>query len=146
MVGGLILLFLVLTVMALWVERTKKQLAHTERMKALELGQPLPDAAIARAQALGSRAWAAGTIGILVPLAMIGGGAWGTVFILHQDYLYHQVALLCTLWGICGGVSLVVATVSLAIIGSLGFHESETKPSLAPVQPRADKLSPVIRE
>ena len=35
-----------------------RELTHAERLRALELGQPLPDAEVARAHSEASRAWA----------------------------------------------------------------------------------------
>jgi hypothetical protein len=60
---------------AVWIDYRKKKdesdAAHRERMKALELGHQPLDAEIARAKAYASAAWAAGLIGLLVPLAVV---------------------------------------------------------------------------
>ena len=109
----------------MWLEARAKhkqrEIEHTERMKALEAGLPLPDAAIARANADRSRARALGAIGVLVPLIMASVAIGATL--LTQARLDPIVspgvllAIQCTVWGVCGLVALVVP---LACIGSLG--------------------------
>src|SRR5262249_41703308 len=65
-------------------ELQQRQMEHAERLKALELGLPLPDAEVARANADRSRYWAAGLVGVLVPLFMTGAAAGTTAIILEQ--------------------------------------------------------------
>src|SRR5438128_2605714 len=65
-------------------KREERQTAHLERAKALELGQPLPDAEIARATAEVTRARAAGLIGALVPGLMTVAAGVISGFILSQ--------------------------------------------------------------
>jgi hypothetical protein len=60
---------------AVWIDYRRKKderdAAHAERVKALELGFPPPDAEVERAKAYASAAWAAGLIGLLVPLGVV---------------------------------------------------------------------------
>src|SRR5690348_10810052 len=63
-------------------ERKRMELEHAERMRALELGQPLADAGeVARAR---SMVRAAATIGTLVPLALAGALISISILILLQ--------------------------------------------------------------
>src|ERR1022692_1975658 len=59
---------------AVWLDYRKKKddrdAAHGERMKALELGYAPLDAEIERAKAYAGAAWAAGLIGLLVPIVL----------------------------------------------------------------------------
>ena len=110
--GGLALL--------LWIDSRSKakerELAHIERLKALELGQPLPDAEVARHQSEASRAWAAGVAALIVPLGL-GGVAIGATSLVFgaTDPRFH-VPLLSIIWGVCGIVSLVTVSVGLGAI------------------------------
>lgn len=102
----------------MWIDyRSKireKEYAHTERMKALESGQTLPDADIARSQADASRAWAAGLTALLVPLGMAGSAVGATALIIQLAAPSVHLPLVCVIWGVCGLVSLVAINV--------GFH------------------------
>jgi hypothetical protein len=102
-------------------EIQKRQLEHAERMKALELGRPLPDAEIAWAGADRSRATAAGTIGTLVPLGLIGAALGGTAitFSFTYDATWRGI-LAAIIWGVCGLVSLVTAGTALGVLGRQG--------------------------
>src|ERR1700712_5144025 len=73
----------------LWVDYLKKKeendATHRERMKALELGHPPLDAEIERAKAYASAAWAAGLVGLLVPLGLGSLTLAGTIVaVLNQ--------------------------------------------------------------
>jgi hypothetical protein len=120
----------------MWIDQKGKsrerELAHIERLKALELGQPLPDAAVARAQADASRARAAGATMILVPLGMAGMavGVTPLVFIFGGPNLH--LALLCVIWGVCGLVGLVGV--------SVGFETSKRREKAATTEPHAPAL------
>jgi hypothetical protein len=95
------------------------KLAHAERLRAIELGQPLPDAEIARANAECSRARAAGTVGTVVPAIALSAAAGISVMILGEPYqgtwhgLHPQAHLLIVIWSAAGIVSLA------AVLGSL---------------------------
>src|SRR5215472_1523088 len=63
-------------------ELQQRQLAHAERLKALEAGFPLPDADLALASTDRIRAGVAGAIGIVVPVVTVGGAVAGTALVL----------------------------------------------------------------
>src|SRR5262245_60712233 len=62
----------VLMVIDSWCKGRDKARAHAERLKALEVGQPLPDAEVAQAHADATRAWAAGLTATFVSLGLGG--------------------------------------------------------------------------
>src|SRR5262245_5907571 len=75
-------------------EARKRQLEHEERMKALEHGQHLPDAEVARAETDKYRATAAGVIGTFVPLTMAGAAVYGTMLVFENALSAVQLPLL----------------------------------------------------
>src|SRR5262249_33500738 len=96
-------------------ELKKKELEHAQRMEALRHGQALPDTGeIAKAQ---SAIRAAGAIGVLVPLALIGAVVLASVLILNLPdnptiSLFGAVsdlrsALFAVAWGVAGVVCLL---------------------------------------
>src|SRR5438105_3809452 len=91
----------------------ERELTHTERMRALELGQTLPDAEVARARAESSRAWAGGLAAVTVSLGMAGAAVGATAVVLERTELSSQLPLLCVIWGICGVVALVAVSAGL---------------------------------
>jgi hypothetical protein len=134
---GISLAFLVLLLLTQRHERTRKCMEHEERMKALEMGQQLPDVALARTGLAASQARAAGTIGVLVPLSMAGAALGGMFLIFEQGYVAFQFPLLCTLWGICGVVSLVAVATSLGVIASIRARGPEGERGASLGQPQA---------
>lgn len=104
----------------MWVDARGKgqerQLAHTERLKALEVGRALPDADVARAQAEASRAWAAATVGFLVPLGVMGAAIGATALVFNHAESRVHLPLLATIWGVCGVVSLTAVASALACV------------------------------
>jgi hypothetical protein len=97
-------------------ELQKRQLEHAERLKALEVGQPLPDADVARAQADQSRFRAAGLVAVLVPLAMAGAAIGSTPIILNHSWEGSFQGVLYAVWGVCGLVSLVTVTNCISVL------------------------------
>jgi hypothetical protein len=88
-------------------ERRKRELEHTERMRAMELGMPLP----------GHGPWLTPLkvgvlIGLVVPLVALGIAAEGT-----RKYGYHA-----EVWQACGmvGVAAVVCGSVLTIVVATG--------------------------
>src|SRR5438477_10054631 len=76
---------------AVWIDYRKKKderdAAHQERMKALELGFVPPDAEIERARAYASAAWAAGVIGLVIPVVVVALTLAGTIVaVVHQEH------------------------------------------------------------
>jgi hypothetical protein len=139
--GGVLLFALLALILGLRHERAKKQLTHLERIKALEMGQPLPDAAVARAHAESSRAYLCGAVGIIVPLTMAAAAVGGTWLVFQQYELPLQFPLLCTIWGVCGVAALVAATSSLGVLGHAPRPERDADNPAAPRE-----LAPSVRE
>jgi hypothetical protein len=118
--------------LCMWVESLAKAKAreqeHSERMKALEMGQPLPDAEVAKARA-------AGTVGTLVPLIMVGGAIGATFLILSwADSAWH-VPLVCSVWAASGVVCLVTVAASLRTIRHPGGTKTNVDVSLPEKSP-----------
>jgi hypothetical protein len=108
-------------------ERKRMELEHIERMKALEAGQPFLDPGeIAKAR---SAIRAAGTIGVLVPLAVIGAAVGVTAMIFSNSWdIERRVEYLGIVWAIAGILSLVTVVMS---VGFLSRRSSPTIPSEA---------------
>jgi hypothetical protein len=92
----------------------ERELAHAERMRALELGQPLPDAEAARARSDASRAWARGLSAAAASLGMAGAAVGATALLVGPGEPRTLLPLLCVIWGVCGLVALVAVSVGLA--------------------------------
>jgi hypothetical protein len=114
-----------------WVEfkrsAAERELAHQERLKALELGQPLPDAEVARLKAesealqanlnaSGNRSAGAVAACIFVPLFMAGAAVGGTSLVLIFANAGLHLPMVCTIWGVTGLVSLVTVTTTAAAL------------------------------
>jgi hypothetical protein len=129
-------------------EAQKRQLEHDLRLKALELGQPLPDADIARANAERSRAAAAGAIGILVPLFMAGAatGSTALVFQYSTDDSSLRIPLFAIVWGMCGVVSLVAVSLTLTALLRRGTSISKAGISGTDNRGSLDKESAAFTE
>ena len=109
---------------AVWVDYRKKrddrEAAHLERMKALELGYPLPDAEVARANAYASAAWAAGLIGLLVPLTVVALTLVGTIVAeLNLRSGDNIAGPLIVAWSLAAVLALVTVVRSLSVIRQL---------------------------
>jgi hypothetical protein len=111
---------------AVWVDYRKKrderQTTHEERLKALELGQVLPDGEIARATAEVTRARAAGLIGALVPtvVTLIAGIVSGFILNLPEpsrwEGMHPKAQDLLVVWAACMPILLVTPIVALAML------------------------------
>ena len=130
-IGGLVLfaLLAVAVVAGLAHERAKKQMEHQERMKALELGQMLPDAALARARADAARSRTAGVVaflGLLVP----AGTALAVTYMVSQSSQRFHSDLLGGIWLGCGIIALLSILGSLRVLrrGRLETVEEEPRP------------------
>lgn len=109
---------------AVWInyrkEKDQRDASHQERMKALELGHPPLDAEIARAKAYASAAWAAGLIGLLVPLVVVSLAVSGTIVaVLHYGPGENIAGPLIAAWSIGCGLALVAIVFSLNVIRRL---------------------------
>jgi hypothetical protein len=115
----------------MWIDsrnkRHERELRHAERIKALELGQSLPDGEVARAHADQARAWVLGLICFIVPPCLVGTAVGATALILDMAAPGIHLALLCVIWGIAGLVSLVTVTSSLHAISGARDDEEKKK-------------------
>ncbi len=116
-----------------WIDYLKKrkdrELSHQERLKALELGHPLPDIEIARSGTESTRAVMLGIIGLLVPISVIGMAVGATAIVFDQGEESIHLPLNATIWGVAGLVSLVTAINCAAGLISLRKAEPEEKES-----------------
>jgi hypothetical protein len=116
---------------AVWLDYRKKKddrdAARAERLKALELGFAPLDGEIERAKAYASAAWAAGLIGLLVPLAIVIVAFVGTIVAVmnHQQGDNITVPLIVA-WAISGAMVLVIATRCLSVIRQLPQPRGDT--------------------
>jgi hypothetical protein len=110
----------------------ERELAHAERMRALELGQPLPDAEVARARSDSSRAWARGLSAAAASLGMAGAAVGATALLVGRDEPRTLLPLLCVIWGVCGLVALIAVAVGL---GAARRRDVPGKREAPPEQP-----------
>ncbi|HKI32709.1 MAG TPA: hypothetical protein VKA46_12730 [Gemmataceae bacterium] len=137
---------------AVWIDYQKKKdergSALQERMKALEYGHPPLDAEIARARAYASAAWAAGLIGLLVPIVIVSLAVAGTIVAV----LYHHEGesiggALIVAWSIAGVMVLVPIVLSLNVIRRLPRPTGEAPPPRASArEKRTDSTSAEFQE
>jgi len=136
--GGIALLVLISS----RSEAKERELAHTERMRALELGQPLPDAEVARARSDASRAWARGLSAAAASLGMAGAAVGATALLVGRDEPRTLLPLLSVIWGVCGLVALIAVSVGL---GAARRRDVPGKRAAPPEQP-AELPATAIRE
>jgi len=123
----------------------ERELAHAERMQALELGQPLPDAEVARARSDASRAWARGLSAAAASLGMAGAAVGATALLVGRDEPRTLLPLLCVIWGVCGLVGLVALVAVSVGLGAARRRDVPGKRAAAPEQP-AELPATAIRE
>ncbi len=75
----------------------RRELEHVERMRAIELGRPLEDAAVARTKALGA-------IGVAVPVVSISGAVVGSCVALAMSEPLWRFGAFFVTWVSCGTV------------------------------------------
>jgi hypothetical protein len=116
----------------MWIDQRGKarqrELEHTERMKALELGHTLPDAEVARAQADGSRTTAAALVATFVSLILMAAASGATALVLYLADPRYQLALLCTIWGVCGLSTFIIVLECLHVMRRRGDRGSKEEP------------------
>jgi hypothetical protein len=116
---------------ASWVDYLKKkgesEAAHQERMKALEMGHPPLDAEIERAKAYASAAWAAGLIGLVVPLGLASLTLVGTIVAVLNHSAGGDITVpLVVAWSLVAVLVLVTVVRSLGVIRRLPRPTGET--------------------
>jgi hypothetical protein len=133
-----------------WIDYRKKkderEAAHAERMKALELGHPPFDAEIERARAYSSAAWAAGLIGVLIPLGVITLAVVGTIVAVIYRPGENIAAPLITAWSIAALIALVTILFSLNVIRRLPRPSQEPPPRPTLPGRRGERGSGEIQE
>jgi hypothetical protein len=128
---------------AVWIDNRKKkderEAAHQERLRALELGHAPPDAEIERAKAYASAAWAAGLIGLLVPMVVVSLTVAATIVAVLYHAPWENIAPpLIVAWSIAGVIVLVAVLRSLATIRHLPRPGGDAPPRPLPRERRAD--------
>jgi hypothetical protein len=136
---------------AIWMDYRKKKderdAAHQERMKALEMGYPPQDAEIARAKAYAGAAWAAGLIGLVVPVVVTALAVAATIVaVLHRAPDENLVPGLSIAWSIAAVIVLVAILRSLSVIRQLPRPNSEAQPRGPARDRRPDSSSAEYQE
>lgn len=85
----------------------RRELEHAERMRAIELGRPLEDAAVARYHALGA-------IGVAVPVSALSAAAIGSGFALAFQQPEWRFGALAVVWAVAGAATLAAVPAVLA--------------------------------
>src|SRR4051812_40306982 len=133
----------------MWIDARNKQhereLKHTERIKALEMGQPLPDLAVASARAAQIRTVLLGLVCFLVPVGLAGIAVGATALVLFCAAPGIHLPVLCVIWGVVGLVSLVTIPSALQALGGTKVDDSEEEEA-EKRKDTADKLSERIKE
>ena len=104
----------------------RRELEHAERMRAIELGRPLDDAAVARYQALGA-------VGVAVPIVSLSSAAVGSCFALLFREPEWRFGALTVIWLVCGAVCLaVLPAVTVRLRESPPRPAPDAEPGAAP--------------
>ncbi len=137
---------------AVWIDYRKKkderEAAHQERMKALELGFAPPDAEIERAKAYASAAWAAGLIGLLVPVVVLALTVAATIVAIVHDWAPWQniAGPLIVAWSIAALIVLVTVLWSLRTIRQLPRPTADNSARATSAGKRVDSSSSEFQE
>lgn len=84
----------------------RRELEHTERLRAIELGWRPDDAAVAHRQA-------AGAVGVGVPIASLSAAVIGSCFgVMFQESPWLCATFLAVVWLVCGAVGLSAVIVA----------------------------------
>jgi hypothetical protein len=135
---------------AVWIDYRKKkderEAAHTERMKALELGHPPMDAEVARVKAYAWAAWAAGVIGLVVPVVVVSLAGASTIVAVIFWRGENIAGPLILGWSIASGLSAVAIVWSLHTIRDLPRPSAEVSPRRTVVAKDGDPASGEFQE
>src|SRR5262245_5468884 len=107
---------------AVWLYLRKKsldrQLTHTERMTALELGRTPPDLEAARSEAEQARYRSAAWVAVAVPVGLAGVALGMSLSLLLVFGLgsFPLLALLAVVWVVCGYTGVTAITQGLATL------------------------------
>jgi cbb3-type cytochrome oxidase subunit 3 len=136
---------------AVWIDYRKKKeerdSAHRERMKALELGYTPLDAEIERAKAYASAAWAAGVIGLVVPIVVVSlTGAGTIVAVVFRESGENIAGPLVVSWSIAAVIMLFAILRSLSVIRQLPRPTGDAQPRGPTRDRRPDSSSSEYQE
>jgi hypothetical protein len=122
----------------------KQRFEHEEQMRALELGQVLPHADLARVQVDAARAGAAAVVGVLVPVCAFVTATITTLVDVHPAEDTKSLPVLLVLWSLAATVSLVTVVLSTVVIRGRRPPHPPPPPKEAKVRrpPFEDKASP----
>ena len=142
--------FFAFLALAVWLDYRKKKderdAIHLERMKALELGHPPLDAEIERAKAYASAAWAAGLIGLLVPIVLVSLTVVGTIVAVLSKQPSEDISVpLIVAWSIVAVLVLVTIVRSLSVIRQLPRPAGEMSPRATAADKQAAVSSGAFR-
>jgi hypothetical protein len=116
---------LILVPQLLRAHQRSVELAHTEHMRALDQGLPVPR--------IDERSLFAGRTALLVPMVTVCSAATVTCFLVaYRDDLVFSVSL--AIWSVAGVVSLAAITGGVALLGRLaqlqnGSDQDELSPN-----------------
>jgi hypothetical protein len=135
------------TALLMWIDarnkRHERELKHAERLKALEMGQPLPDLENARVRTEQVRTILLGMVAFMVPPGLAGTAVGATALVLYQASPSIHLPLLCVIWGVIGVVSLVAISTTVPILGGVKrTHSAEDEKEVA----TADRMAERIKE
>jgi hypothetical protein len=103
-----------------WLEQRgkteRRRVEHVERMKAIELGQPLYDKRIAWAETEAARVKAVGAIGVSVALASFSAAAIATGIVFASSSSESRLSLLLVLWVMCSLAGLLGPAVCVWVL------------------------------
>jgi hypothetical protein len=128
-------------------EKDEREATREQRMKALELGYAPPDAEIARARAYASAAWAAGVIGLVVPIVVVVLTVAATIVAVLNHAPYESIAgPLIVAWSIAGVIVLATVWRTLGTIRQLPRPAGDLPQRPSPREKRADSSSAEFQE
>jgi hypothetical protein len=120
----------------------KRQMEHTERLKALEAGFPPPEAEIERARAYASAARSAGLIGLVVPIVLVSLAVAGTIVAVLRHSPEESIGgPLIAAWSITGVIVLVTILRRLSVIRQLPRPTTDSPAVRPPVRDKAADVS-----
>jgi hypothetical protein len=127
----------------------KQRFEHEQQMRALELGQVLPQADLARAQTDAARAGAAAFVGVMVPVCAFVTATITTLVDVTPEGDTKKLSFLIVVWILAAAVSLVTVVLStLAIRGRRPPHpppppkEAKRRPPFEDKPPTAPSVDP----
>jgi cbb3-type cytochrome oxidase subunit 3 len=134
-----------------WIDYRKKkderEAAQQERTIALDRGFAPPDAEIERTKAYANAAWAAGLIGLLVPLGvLLLAGTVTIVAVLHHTPGESILVPLIVGWSIAGVVVLATVVASLKAIARLPRPMADAQTTPPGVEKRGGLSSTAFQE